>query len=118
MEKLYILIFSVIFIAMLTIPLISVENNDKTGSQNEKPKVKSTSNVTLKKSEEEKVKAQIVLEINSSHPVAQKLKDLYQDDKDKLADYAKILYSAARLIGGMPVENPTELSNLICSLMI
>lgn len=56
MEKLYILIFSVIFIAMLTIPLISVENNDKTGSQNEKPKVKSTSNVTLKKSEEEKVK--------------------------------------------------------------
>ena len=68
--------------------------------------------------EEEKVKAKIVLEINSSHPVAQKLKDLYQNDKDKLSDYSKILYSAARLIGGMPVENPTELSNLICSLMV
>ena len=56
MEKLYILIFSVIFLAMLTIPLISVENNDKTGSQNEKTEVKTTSNITLKKSEEEKVK--------------------------------------------------------------
>ncbi len=67
---------------------------------------------------EEKVKAQVVLEINAEHPVAQKLKSLYESDKDRLSDYAKILYSSARLIGGMPVENPTELSNLICSLMI
>ena len=67
---------------------------------------------------EEKVHAQIILEINSEHPVAGKLKELYESDKDKLSDYTKILYSAARLIGGMSVENPTELSNLICSLMV
>lgn len=67
---------------------------------------------------EEKVKAKIVLEINGEHPVAEKLKELYDSDKDRLSDYARILYSAARLIGGMPVENPTELSNLICSLMV
>ena len=67
---------------------------------------------------EEKVKAQVVLEINAEHPVAEKLKELYDNDKERLADYAKILYSSARLIGGMPVENPTELSNLICSLMV
>lgn len=67
---------------------------------------------------EEKVKAKIVLEINSEHAVAEKLKDLYESDKDRLTDYAKILYSSARLIGGMPVDNPTELSNLICSLMV
>ena len=67
---------------------------------------------------EEKVHAHIILEINSDHPVAAKLKELYENDKDKLTDYTKILYSAARLIGGMNVENPTELSNLICSLMI
>ena len=67
---------------------------------------------------EEKVHAHIILEINSDHPVAAKLKELYENDKDKLTDYTKILYSAARLIGGMTVENPTELSNLICSLMI
>ncbi len=68
--------------------------------------------------EDSRVKAKIVLEINSEHPVANKLKSLYGTDKDKVSDYAKILYSSARLIGGMPVENPTELSNLICSLMI
>lgn len=68
--------------------------------------------------DEEKVKAKIVLEINGEHPVAEKLKELYDSDKDRLSDYARILYSAARLIGGMPVENPTELSNLICSLMV
>ncbi|MBQ8783363.1 MAG: molecular chaperone HtpG [Clostridia bacterium] len=68
--------------------------------------------------EDSQVKAKIVLEINSEHPVADKLKSLYETDKEKIADYAKILYSSARLIGGMPVENPTELSNLICNLMI
>lgn len=68
--------------------------------------------------EENKVKAQVVLEINAEHAVAKTLKSIYESDKEKVADYAKILYSSARLIGGMPVENPTELSNLICSLMI
>ncbi len=67
---------------------------------------------------DEQIKAKIVLEINSEHPVAAKLKSLYETDKDKVSDYAKILYSSARLIGGMPIDNPTELSNLICSLMI
>ena len=65
-----------------------------------------------------KVKAQIVLEISLEHPIAQKLKELYAGDKEKVADYAKILYAQARLIGGMSVENPTELSNLVCNLMI
>ncbi len=68
--------------------------------------------------EDGNIKAKIVLEINASHPVADKLKALYESDKDKVSDYAKILYSSARLIGGMPVENPTELSNLICSLIV
>lgn len=64
------------------------------------------------------VKAQTVLEINAEHPIADKLKDMFKSgDKDKVANYAKILYSQALLIGGMPVENPTELSNLICDLM-
>lgn len=67
---------------------------------------------------EEKVRAKIVLEINAEHAVAGKLKELFESDKDKLSDYTKILYSSARLIGGMPVDNPTELSNLICSLMV
>ena len=65
----------------------------------------------------EEVKADIVLEINEKHPIADKLKDLYVSDKDMLADYTKILYNQARLIEGLSIENPTELTNLICDLM-
>lgn len=64
------------------------------------------------------IKAQTVLEINLNHPIAQSLKKLYESDKDKLAKYSKILYAQARLIGGMEISNPTELSNLVCDLMV
>lgn len=63
------------------------------------------------------VEAEKVLEINSSHPIAHKLKDLYKKDKEELKDYGKILYAQARLIEGLPIDNPTEISNLICDLM-
>ena len=66
---------------------------------------------------DQNVKAQKVLEINEDHPIANKLKELYTEDKEKLKDYTKILYSQARLIEGMSVENPTEISNLICDIM-
>lgn len=65
----------------------------------------------------EDVKAEIVLEINENHPIVDKLKALYENDKDKLGDYTKILYNQARLIEGLSVENPTELTNLICDIM-
>lgn len=68
-------------------------------------------------SEGEEVKAQTVLEINKEHPIAQKLKDLYLADKELLKDYTKILYSQARLIEGLSVKNPTEISNIICDLI-
>lgn len=62
-------------------------------------------------------KATVVLEINANHPIAEKLKSLYKDNKNSLCDYAKILYAQARLIGGMSVDDPVELSNLVCNLM-
>ena len=65
----------------------------------------------------ENVKAEIVLEINENHPIANKLKDLYENDKDKLAEYTKILYNQARLVEGLNVDDPTELTNLICNLL-
>ena len=64
------------------------------------------------------IQAEIVLEINTSHPIANKIKDLYENDKDTLKEYTKILYAQARLIEGLGVDNPTELSNLICNMMI
>ena len=62
-------------------------------------------------------KAELVLEINAEHPIAGKLKAMLPDNKEKLADYAKLLYNEARLIGGMSIEDPVEFSTLICSLM-
>lgn len=65
----------------------------------------------------EQVKAQTVLEINKDHPIVAKLKELYNTDKEQLKDYTKILYSQARLIEGLAIENPTEISNLVCNLI-
>ena len=63
------------------------------------------------------IKAQTVLEINASHRIASRLKELYVQDKDKVAHMAKVLYAQARLINGLEIDNPSEISDLICSLL-
>ena len=64
------------------------------------------------------VKAETVMEINMNHPITKKMEDLYNNkDFDTLDKYSKVLYQEARLIEGLSVENPTELSNLICDLL-
>lgn len=65
-----------------------------------------------------KVKAEKVLEVNPEHPILGTLKKLYETDKDKLVEYTKLLYTQALLIEGIAVENPVELSNQICNLMV
>lgn len=65
-----------------------------------------------------KVKAQIVLEINSLHPISEKLKTMFNEDKETLEKYAKLLYSEACLIGGINIPDPVEHSNLVCELMM
>nr|WP_315020068.1 molecular chaperone HtpG [uncultured Aminipila sp.] len=65
----------------------------------------------------DKVSAEKVLEINSNHRVFESLKAIFAEDKDKVKDYAKLLYNQALLIEGMPVEDPIEFSNAICNLM-
>ena len=63
-------------------------------------------------------KAEKILEINASHPIFEKLRKLYaEDNKDKIAEYADILYSQALLIEGMPIENPVEFTNKLCEIM-
>ncbi len=66
---------------------------------------------------DEKVKAELVLEINKDHAVASKLKELYTSDKDKLCRYAKVLYGNARLVSGLSLENPSEYSKLVSEIM-
>ena len=66
---------------------------------------------------QQNIKAQTVLEINEKHEIVEKLKELYEKDKDELEKYAKVLYAGARLIEGLSIENPTEVTNLICEMM-
>ena len=66
---------------------------------------------------DEKIKANEVLEINASHKIVDKLKDLYKNNKDEFTKYTKVIYYEARLIEGLPIDNPTELSNLMCDIM-
>jgi molecular chaperone HtpG len=68
--------------------------------------------------EENGPKAQTVLEINLNHPIAAKVKELYVTDKEKLADYARLLWAEARLVSGLGLENPGEFARLLTSLMI
>ena len=63
------------------------------------------------------IKAQTILEINEKHPIADKLKDLYENDKEEFKKYTQILYSEARMIAGLPIDNPTEISRLICEVI-
>lgn len=65
----------------------------------------------------EKIKASEVLEINSNHKIANKLKTLYKDNKEQFEKYTKVIYFEARLIEGLPIDNPTEMSNLMCDIM-
>ncbi len=66
----------------------------------------------------ENIKAQTIMEINEQHPISKKLKELYQNKKiEELKKYSKVLYAQARLIEGLSIENPTEISNLICELL-
>ena len=66
---------------------------------------------------DEHVNAKLVLEINEDHDIAKKIKELYKTDKEMLKKYTKILYDEARLIEGLPVSNPTELSSLVCEIL-
>lgn len=64
-----------------------------------------------------KTKASLVLEINAEHAIAKRLQELFVTDREQVGNYTKILYAQARLISGLNVDNPSELSELICGLM-
>lgn len=60
------------------------------------------------------VKAQLALEVNADHPIVEKLKSV---DDDTLKKYTNLLYSSARLIAGLDLENPTEFSDNLAQMM-
>ena len=66
----------------------------------------------------DKVKAETILEINNNHEISNKIKELHENNNtEELEKYTKILYNQARLISGLSIDNPTELTNLICDMI-
>lgn len=63
------------------------------------------------------VEAKKVLEINLNHPVAEKLKTLFESDKDKLEKYAKVLWGEALLLAGFDLDDASEFTSLVSELM-
>ena len=68
--------------------------------------------------DENHIKAELVMEINMEHPISARLAELFKSDKEKLSTFSKILFAQARLINGMTIENPAEISELVCDLML
>jgi len=66
---------------------------------------------------DQKVKAERILEINVTHPVFEKIKHLFETDKEKLKKYTAVLYGSALLIEGLSLEDPLAFSNTICDLL-
>lgn len=65
-----------------------------------------------------KVNAKTIMEINENHKIADTLKKLYnENNKEEIEKYTKILYAQARLIEGLTIDNPTEISNLVCDII-
>lgn len=64
------------------------------------------------------MKAQRVLEINMSHPAVKALKEKITTNIEEAKKYVQLLYSQSLLIAGLPLENPSEYTDLVCSLMI
>ncbi|TWL65791.1 Chaperone protein HtpG [Bacillus licheniformis] len=63
------------------------------------------------------VKADKVLEINTNHEVFKTLQNAFDNDKDKFKLYTGLLYNQALLIEGLPIEDPVEFTNDICKVM-
>lgn len=65
----------------------------------------------------EEFKVDKILEINTGHRIFNKLKDAFNNDREKLELYTKILYDQALLIEGLPIEDPIEFANNISKIM-
>ncbi len=63
------------------------------------------------------MKAQRCLELNMNHEAVKTMISLIGTDDDKAKKYAEIFYNQALLIAGLPIENPSEYADLVCSIM-
>ena len=66
----------------------------------------------------EKMKARKILELNSSHPLLEKLRELYRSDRDQLDVYGRLLLGQALILEGLDLEDPIQFNQDILKLMI
>ena len=67
----------------------------------------------------EHMKAQRVLELNAdSAPYAALKKAVDSGDQATVEKYSKLLYGQALLLADLPLEDPSEYAELVCSLMV
>lgn len=67
---------------------------------------------------EQKLKADRILELNASHPVFAALEKAVTDDPEKAKKYAALLFNQALLIAGLPLEDPSGYTDLVCELLV
>ena len=67
-------------------------------------------------SEDDKMKAQRVLELNASHPAFNALNDAFLNDKEKAKDLIKIMYAQASIMAGLPLDDAVGYSDLVFKL--
>ena len=63
------------------------------------------------------MKATKILEVNPDHDIFKVLQKTYQQNPEKVGEYADLLYQQALLIEGFSLEDPVDFSNRICQLM-
>lgn len=63
------------------------------------------------------IKADKILEINTNHEMFNAVKKAFEEDKDKVKMYANLLYNEALLIEGLPIEDPVQFANDVCNLI-
>lgn len=68
--------------------------------------------------EENKLKANKVLEINPNNKIFENLNNLYKKDEAKFEKLLNVIYSQAKLIEGLTIDNPVDLTNDIIDLII
>ncbi len=64
------------------------------------------------------MKAQKILEINPNHTVFKAIEKVYENNPNKIGQYASLLYGQALLIEGLPLNDAVEFANTMCELMV
>jgi len=65
-----------------------------------------------------KIKAERVLEINGDHASFAALKAAFESDRERAAKYADLLYFQALMLADQPIDDPLKYSQIISELMV